>query len=56
MTHIMFSLIMMNPSGYYWLGSFETLEECQEVQHRMEVMPEYKGSTFACPYVKVEDT
>lgn len=56
MTHIMFSLIMMQSGNYFWLGSFETLEECQTVQHRLEEMPEYKGVTFACPYVRVEDT
>jgi len=56
MTHIMFSLIMMHSGSYFWLGSYETLEECQFVQRRMEALPEHKGDTFACPYVRVEDT
>jgi len=56
MIHIMFNLIMMSGGHFFWLGSFETLEECQAVQHRLEEMPEHKGDSFACPWIKMEDS
>lgn len=56
MVHIMFNLIMMSNSHYFWLGAYESLDECQAAQHRFEAMPEHKGDSFACPWVKMEDT
>lgn len=56
-TAIWFWLIMVNSHGHaFWLGAWETLEECQTVQAAYEADPDHKGDKFACPWVEVKKT
>jgi hypothetical protein len=55
-TAIWFWLIMVSNGHAYWLGAWETLEECQTVQAAYEADPDHKGDKFACPWVEVKKT
>ena len=52
---IWFVLMMFHAGRVWWLGSFETYEECRVAQLRMEEAAA-PGQLFACPAVKVEST
>lgn len=53
---IWFSLVMLHDGHTYWLGAWETQEECQVAQEAYEHDPAHAGDQFACPFVKVRRT
>lgn len=51
-TFVWFNLLMISSGHVYWLGAFETYEECHAVQVQYE--EQRPKDIFYCPYTKVE--
>lgn len=52
--HVWFQLLMLHSGHVYWLGTWETLEECQVVQAAYEAEPAHHDDRFLCPFTRVE--
>lgn len=52
MVYVWFNLIMIHQGHSFFLGSFETYEECHVVQVQYE--ERQPQDTFLCPYARVE--
>jgi hypothetical protein len=54
MTIIWFNLLLFHAGHIYWLGVFETYEQCREVQ--LELEKERPQDNMVCRWIKVEST
>ena len=53
--HIWFQLLMYGSGQVYWMGAWETYEECEVVKWAYE--EQYKGLEvhFSCPFITTEE-
>ena len=56
MMHIWFNLLMIHSGQLFWLDSFESYDECIQIQIWHESQPDHKQDKFYCPSVGVEMT
>lgn len=52
--HIWFNLLMLHAGHVYWLGAWDSQEDCQVAQAAYEADADHAGDRFLCPFIRVE--